>query len=240
MADENKPGSEKETLTFYRNNHFSLSLEKEALDKLITLDIKNSREVFSSLIERVGSKKGNDFKQSLLVMYDLISKVNWQLLKITGNQKQYNMNRASIIQSLSHVEKKEELKDISLNLLAVIMRSLDPNCISSNPIVEKAKNYIEENYQKKLSLSKIAAIINVSKNYLSTLYKKECMQTITQYIHKIRMDRAEFLLRTTNNTISEIAFQVGYQTYRDFYRNFHKHKKVSPKSYRTSFLQKRS
>lgn len=232
MNEENKKSSDKEFLSFYRNSNFSLALEREALDKLAALDIQSSINSFSLLIERIANKKGNDLKQSILFLFDIISKVNYQFFKYTGNQKRYNANRALIIQSFASVEKKEDLKQVASLLLTDVIRAFDVGCKSSNPVVEKAKSYIEDNYQKKISLSTIAEIINVSKNYLCTLFKKECGLTITQYIHMVRMNKSEFLLRATNSTISEIAFQVGYQTYRDFYRNFKKYKKASPKSYK--------
>ncbi len=233
MTDENKRSLEKELLAFYRNSNFSLSLEREALEKLASLDFQNSIDSFSLLIDRIGSRKGDDFRQSTLFLFDLISKVNYQFFKYTGNHKKYNVNRASIIKSFASLEKKEDLKQTASLLLTDVIKAFDVGCRSANPVVERAKSYIEDNYQKKISLSSVAEIINVSKNYLCTLFKKECGHTITQYIHMVRMNKSEFLLRATNSTISEIAFQVGYQTYRDFYRNFKKYKKASPKSYKT-------
>lgn len=238
MAENDKLTAERDFAAFYRSNNFSISLEKEALEKLITLDTKNGINSISILIDRVGNKKGNDFRQSLLFLFDLVSKVNYQFLKYTGNYKKYNLNRALIIQGFSAVERKEDLKPTALAVFGEIVKTFDIGCRSSNPVVEKAKSYIDENYQKKLSLSKVSTYINVSKNYLCTLFKKECGQTITQYIHCVRMNRSEFLLKATNSTISEIAFQVGYQTYRDFYRNFRKYRKISPKDYKRRFLQR--
>ena len=240
MTDNDKQTAERDFAAFYRSNNFSLSLEKEALEKLITFDMKNGIDSISLLIDRVGSRKGNDFRQSLLFLFDLISKVNYQFLRYTGNHKKYNVNRALIIQSFSSIERKEDLKQAALAAFGEVIKTFDIGCKSSNPVVEKAKSYIDENFQKKLSLSKVSAIINVSKNYLCTLFKKECGQTLTQYIHCVRMNKSEFLLKATNSTISEIAFQVGYQTYRDFYRNFRKYKKISPKNFKKRFLQRNS
>ena len=74
----------------------------------------------------------------------------------------------------------------------------------------------------------------MSRNYLSTLFKKQCGSTITDYIHRVRMQRAELLLLAGGRTISEVAYMVGYQNYRDFYRNFVKFTNSSPTRFRQS------
>jgi YesN/AraC family two-component response regulator len=229
----------KDTLSFYRSNNFSLIQEREALEKLCVLDVKKCVECFSTIISKVISSRGDNFRSELFFLFDLLSKINFFIFRISGNQERYNENRASIIRRFSATDTKAKLKETSQVLLKEIVLSFDPKTLSSNSLVLKAKNYIEENYHHKLSLSRVAEVVNVSKNYLSTLFKNECHQTLTEYIHHVRMQKALFLLKSTNKTISEIAFQVGYQTYRDFYRNFVKHQKVSPKNYRRHLLKKK-
>ncbi len=229
----------KEILSFYRSNNFSLIQEREALEKLCVLDVKKCMECFSTIIGKVISGRGDNFRSELLFLFDLLSKINFFIFRISGNQERYHENRANIIKKFSTADSKTKLKETAQVLLKEIVLSFDPKTLSSNSLVLKAKNYIEENYHHKLSLSRVAEVVNVSKNYLSTLFKNECHQTLTAYIHHIRMQKAVFLLKSTNKTISEIAFQVGYQTYRDFYRNFVKHQKISPKNYRRHLFKKK-
>src|SRR5262249_20327035 len=101
-----------------------------------------------------------------------------------------------------------------------------------NPLVRRAREFIEQNYARKLSLRHVAEYLNVSRNYLSGLFRKECGCTITDFIHQTRVRRAQSLLMAGGRTVSEIAYQVGYQNYRDFYRNFVKHGNSSPTRYR--------
>ncbi len=235
VIDENR----RDVFSFYRSNNFSLIQEREAIEKLCMLDIKNCMECFSVIIDKIMSNKGTSLQSELLFLFDLLSKINFLIFRITGNQDKYNENRAKIIKRFAKIEEKGKLKETAKTLLKEIVLSFDPKRLASNSLVLKAKNYIEENYHNKLSLSRVAEVVNVSKNYLSTLFKSECQYTLTEYIHLVRMKKAEFLLKSSNKTISEIAFQVGYQTYRDFYRNFVKNKKFSPKTYRRSLLKKK-
>jgi AraC-like DNA-binding protein len=101
-----------------------------------------------------------------------------------------------------------------------------------NPLVARARELIEQSYMRRISLSSIASTLAVSPNYLSRLFRAETGITLTAYVQRARLDRAKQLLGESGRTISEIAYQVGYQNYRDFYRNFVKYEKVSPRQMR--------
>ena len=78
----------------------------------------------------------------------------------------------------------------------------------------------------------MAAILHVSPNYLSRLFRRETGLTLTAFVHRVRLDHAVALLGESNRSISEIAYRVGYQNYRDFYRNFVKVEQASPREVR--------
>ena len=48
-------------------------------------------------------------------------------------------------------------------------------------------------------------------------------------MHRTRLEHARLLLAAGERSISEVAYLVGYQNYRDFYRNFVKYENVSPR-----------
>ena len=56
--------------------------------------------------------------------------------------------------------------------------------------------------------------------------------TLTSYIQRVRINHARRLLAEGGESISEIAYRVGYRNYRDFYRNFVKHENASPRAVR--------
>ena len=89
-----------------------------------------------------------------------------------------------------------------------------------NPIVLRARRYIAENFREQISLSRVAAELGVARNYLSALFRRETGVTLTEYIHQLRIRKALVLLRSGQRSLSEVAFEVGYQSYRHFYRNF--------------------
>lgn len=72
-------------------------------------------------------------------------------------------------------------------------------------------------------------------NYLSTLFKKETGETISDYTQKLRLEKAKNLLRTTNLNLNEIAAQVGYSDPKHFSKLFKKTFGIRPQDYRKMY-----
>ncbi len=82
-----------------------------------------------------------------------------------------------------------------------------------------------------MTLGELAQAIHLSPNYLSSIFRRELGVTVTQYLRQRRMRLAEQLLMEGKHTISEVAYRVGYQNYRDFHRNFVREGNRSPRAF---------
>lgn len=99
-------------------------------------------------------------------------------------------------------------------------------------IVDLAKQYIQENYHKKITLADLANMFSVSYTHFSALFKKSTGCTFSEYLQKVRMEKACDLLKNPKNRIQDIAIQVGYDNAYHFSRAFKNYLGVSPKHYR--------
>lgn len=100
-------------------------------------------------------------------------------------------------------------------------------------VLKKAKDYIEGNYnQEDISLNAVAAHVNVSPNYFSTIFSQEMGKTFIEYLTEIRMGRAKELLMTTSKKTSEIAYDVGYKDPHYFSFMFKKTQGCTAREYR--------
>lgn len=99
-------------------------------------------------------------------------------------------------------------------------------------IIQKCITYIEFHYTENLSLDLITHEFNLSKSYLSNLFKKETGDTITDFIHKTQLRHALQLLNTTSLAIQEIAMQCGFDDINYFSRVFKKYQGQTPSTYR--------
>lgn len=96
-------------------------------------------------------------------------------------------------------------------------------------IIERVKDYIEENYkQKGLTMQEIAQQNHVSPNYLSYLFKKSTGYNLWEYVVMKRMERSKWLLLNSDLRRYEIAEAIGYESPEHFSRIFKKYFGVSP------------
>lgn len=92
--------------------------------------------------------------------------------------------------------------------------------------------YINDHLSIHLSLNVLAAMLGMSPYYFERLFKQSVGHTPHQYILHCRIEKAKQLLRTTQLSIMEIAFQVGCKNHSHFSKLFRKLTGMSPRTYR--------
>lgn len=100
--------------------------------------------------------------------------------------------------------------------------------------IQKALLYIEAHLAENLSLQTLADILNISPGYLSTLFRKETGQTLTDYINRKRVRHAMHLLKTTRLQVQTIAQHCGIIDVQYFSKIFKRVTQMTPKQYRES------
>src|SRR3954468_3607334 len=100
------------------------------------------------------------------------------------------------------------------------------------PMITKAKKYIQENQTEDLSLGQVAKAVNASAFYFCKMFKKGTGLNFTEYVCRVRIESARNLLLNPNLRISEIAYQVGFQSLTHFNRVFKKIAGEAPSEYR--------
>ena len=104
-----------------------------------------------------------------------------------------------------------------------------------NPYVDKAIEYIQNNYQEMVTVNEIADYLSLNRSYLTTLFKKHLHLSPQEFLLKYRMMRAEDLLTNTDLTINQIAFSCGYSNQLSFSKAFSNSHQMAPRDYRKQF-----
>ena len=107
---------------------------------------------------------------------------------------------------------------------------------SELPVVSRAKEYIIEHQSEKLRLSQVAKAVHMSTFYFCKTFKKAAGINFTDYLSRVRIERAKNLLLNPNLRVSEIAYEVGFQSLTHFNRVFRKIAGQSPTDYRAQLL----
>ncbi len=110
------------------------------------------------------------------------------------------------------------------------------NANAEPPIIARAKDYIHEHQTENLRLGHVAKHVNTSTFYFCKIFRKATGINFTDYLSRVRIEKSKNLLLNPNLRVSEIAFEVGFQSLTHFNRVFKKILGQSPTEYRGQLL----
>ena len=116
------------------------------------------------------------------------------------------------------------------HVYCTLVRELSVAALPS--LVMEAVTFIRFNIDQPLSLNRLADTLGVHPSYLSRTFKKALGMTLTDYINKLRIEEAKYLLDQGNESVATIALSVGYNDPNYFSKVFTKLEHVTPYAYR--------
>ena len=155
-----------------------------------------------------------------------------------------NINRH--ISGVNKVEPKIRTHHIKTRIhLLEILQILYENDLLSEKMTPAQSNiqremlmFIQNNYDKKISLSTLAQEFHLSEKYVSRYFVEHFRISFSIYVMHIRLSQAKKLLETTDMAVTEVALQCGFQNVSYFIRSFKKTYGVSPFKWGRSFCLK--
>jgi len=128
--------------------------------------------------------------------------------------------------------------------LATISNSIDLEAEGQTPkgaavkepaLVGNAKRYIQDRFQKKISLDEAARAVNASTRHFCKVFKEATGLTFTDYLSRVRVEKAKNLLQNPHLRVSEIAFETGFDSISQFNRSFKRITGLAPTQFRSEF-----
>ncbi len=143
--------------------------------------------------------------------------------------------RSSLLARLMACPTFLELRSLAESIfLTLLGRSRSSRAGSEQTLIQRIEGYIQDNYEKKLTLSSLASMFHINASYLSYLFCQKTGIPLSAYIQDVRISNAKRLLASADYRISEIASLVGYREYRHFCTVFKKEVGQTPMNYRLS------
>ncbi len=99
-------------------------------------------------------------------------------------------------------------------------------------LISDVIQYLQRHYGEDVSLDTLGDVFQMNGSYLGRVFRKETGSSVLKYVTNLRIEKAKYLLRRKNCTVSETAWRVGYQTSQYFSQIFMKTVGVSPQEYR--------
>lgn len=212
--------------------------EKYEQDLISSIKLESSENIQKSACKLVEILKdsGLSFNQYQLVLMGTVT----ELVKLA---RSYSLDidivfgenfdcYKSIFQFTTLDEVAEWLSEVAIKINDFIKKE---RYNSVKTIVEKAKNYITQNYnQPTISVEVLCDYLHISPAYFSTIFKRETGINFVTYLTNVRMEEALNLLKTTEYKTYAISEKVGYLDPNYFSYVFKKRFGISPSKYRGS------
>jgi len=168
-----------------------------------------------------------------------------------NNKDKLNINMisiyfAAIVDSVLE-ERKEEFNILSIlaardieDLLKIIhntfeqyYNSFSKSCAGhKKKMIEEVKKYIDENYSEHITLDTLSQILYINPSYLSRLFSEIEKCGFSEYLSKVRIEKAKQYLTSRKYKVNEISEKVGYRSVKHFLRMFRKFEGMTPSEYR--------
>ncbi|MFC3746560.1 response regulator [Paenibacillus sp. GCM10012306] len=132
-------------------------------------------------------------------------------------------------ENLTHLSTVDELMEQISGMYMSALKQLVQHRKNKNRLnLEEIKRFVDQNFTENIKLEALAKSFFVSKEYLSKVFKQEFGLNLTDYMTKLRMERARHLLLHDHLSIKSVAEMCGYEELGYFYRVFKKQFGVAP------------
>ncbi|EMS73000.1 helix-turn-helix transcriptional regulator, partial [Ruminiclostridium cellobioparum] len=134
-----------------------------------------------------------------------------------------------------------QMKNETVNIISnLISTQISTKKNKHDAIMKKCIQYIDTNFKEDISLEYMAELFYFNASYFGSLFKSINGITFSQYLQKVRINKAKEYLKNTAIKVYELAFSVGYSDPKYFIRVFKNEVGFSPDEYRRIVLSKKN
>ncbi|WP_196893445.1 helix-turn-helix transcriptional regulator [Aureivirga marina] len=237
-------------LKSYNWNHCDIEVKKNQYlilndDNLITTEAKKGTKGISLFLS---SKLINE-------IFHFNSKENNSIKFLEILQKSSNQNINILLKEIAYLYENnqiflmEQIDDLFIKISELIVQeqiSIDTNFANLKivkhdtkrelyKLIMDAKEYLNDNFREKITLDIISRDIGISKYYLHRLFREINKNTPLDYLTTIRLEHAKNRLKSTKETIFEVAVNCGFDNTAYFSNSFKRYIGYSPSEFRKLF-----
>lgn len=207
------------------------SLEEELNNRVFDMDADEVRRLLDDITKIISVSNAENHLNSAAYFSFLWRNVERAIFYRIGRRKT-SVDKLLIDEEIFACKDAVEMSGAVHRYLLTYARDVHlQNPDSYHKVIERTKDYIQEKYAENLSLERVAREAGVSSCYLSKLFKKEEGINFKQYVIKVRMEKAKFLLGAGNMNIGEVARACGYSEAGYFCRIFKQYWGMLPKEF---------
>ena len=101
--------------------------------------------------------------------------------------------------------------------------------------IKKAQQFIEQNYQDKITVDQLASLLSLSRRNLERRFRKATANSVVEYIQRVKIEAAKLSLESSRENVNDAMYKVGYSDPKAFRVSFKKITGLSPMQYRNKY-----
>ena len=201
-------------------------IEKRLFES-IELDKDDVRKLFVLLLQQYEELPLKDRKSKVLELFAIIN----HKISSMGAEEWETCDSMRMYQEIMDLS-EDNIDIYSMNKFEYLLKALRRrNTQNLSPTVKKAMHYMSEHFNENITLNDISNLVGVSVQYFSKIFKEEVGCNYVDWLNSLRINRAKELMESTQMTIKEVGFQVGYNDPNYFSRIFKRYEGVAPTEY---------
>ena len=212
---------------------YPLESERALLQKVKIGDRTGAKEILNSILGTILFKDIGDLgilKARLLELLSVLSRAAVEGGVAIETMLEKNLTYVNRVIQIGSQEDLCAWISTALNeFIELVYSSQDARKMTQ---IRPAVNYIDANYDKAITLAEIARASHLSVSRLAHLFKEQMGITVIGYVTGVRIERAKELLLSTDQSCTEICFEVGYSNQSYFTRTFKSLVGIPPRQFR--------
>lgn len=194
-------------------------------------DFEGLEELVENLIYEFRSFPLDQVKQFMIDMFSMLSN---RMMKM-GSSFWQDVKEILDYQKIMTASDKKVIKEVCLRMLGQVIGVMEKRQSEvSRNIMERAAEYMKQNFDRALSLESLADQYFLNPTYFSRMFRQYMGVTFTDYLIELRMERAKELLGQGKYKVYEVSSKVGYTSDKYFCRVFKQYTGQSPTEYSRS------
>lgn len=205
---------------------------------MVYLSNANRRMVEKTLLEATGLLEAQERQVSCGAVSRLVNRMNSDLQ--AGGHPDDGAAAANLAEEVAR-----SVETLDFSRLCARESELIDTVLSGSPveqtssmrdIIQRVRTDIDAHYYEPLTLTSLAEKYYVERTYLSRCFKQETGENLMPYLTRRRIEQAMEQIREGKAGLTEISFLVGYDDYTYFSRVFKKQTGISPREYKSRYL----
>lgn len=212
------------------DNYFYYPINKESflINYINTHDLDKALSVLNLIFDKNLNELNIHDSNLTKLKYALINTIKRILNENDKSITDFSKLNPNLINDFN-ASTRDNLREVSINLLNVVFTTyIETDLELNNPLVTNILLYIQDNFDKDISLTTISDHFKLSEGYISKLLKSTANINFKNYVNTLKVSKAKKMLSTGKYKVNEVSAMVGCDNTNTFIRIFKKYEGISP------------